>query len=118
MTINAGPRPLIGSPNSAPANVLWCSFDHVARARSAISLTQLTTIEKGGRFSAVPRRMENSHFRLVIAVRSAESLTIPAAPHQLEPAPPGLIGVTLAVPEALKALVNALQSPFDKLVSE
>lgn len=64
------------------------------------------------------RSREKNHFRLVNAVRSAESLTIPVAPHQLEPAPPGLIGVTLAVPEALKALVNALQSPFDKLVSE
>src|ERR1700692_1669951 len=34
-----------------------------------------------------------SYFRLVIAVRSAESLTTPAAPHQLEPKPPGLVGV-------------------------
>ena len=61
---------------------------------------------------------KKNYFRLVIAVRSAESLTIPAAPHQLEPAPPGLIDVTLVVPEALKALVNALQLPFDKSVSE
>jgi hypothetical protein len=31
---------------------------------------------------------------LVIAVRSADSLAIPAAPHQFEPNPPGLILVT------------------------
>src|ERR1700694_601445 len=41
---------------------------------------------------------ELPYFRLVIAVRSAESLAMPAAPHQLEPnavAPlPGLIAVT------------------------
>ena len=35
-----------------------------------------------------------AYFKLVIAVRSAESFTIPAAPHQFEPKPPGLIGVT------------------------
>ena len=65
-----------------------------------------------------PQSRENNYFRLVIAVRSAESLTIPAAPHQLEPAPPGLIDVTLVVPEALKALVKALQLPFDRSESE
>src|ERR1700694_3136699 len=60
---------------------------------------------------------EESYFRLVIAVKSAESLTMPAAPHQFEPVPPGLIGVTLVVPEALKALVNALQLPFARVWS-
>ena len=53
-----------------------------------------------------------------MAVRSAESLAMPAAPHQFEPAPLGLMGVTKVVPEALKALVKALQLPFDRLVSE
>ena len=70
-----------------------------------------------GRQIALPpfqQSRHDSYFRLVIAVRSAESLTIPAAPHQLEPAPPGLIDVTLVVPEALKALVKALQLPFDR----
>src|SRR5262245_51516852 len=68
---------------------------------------------------------ERSYCRLVIAVRSAESLTMPAAPHQLEPTPDGLIGVTkvprlvpLILPRAEKSLVKALQSPFDRLVSE
>src|SRR5882757_1944591 len=41
------------------------------------------------------------YFRLDIAVRSTESLAIPVAPHQLEPAPVGLIGVTLVVPPAV-----------------
>jgi len=39
-----------------------------------------------------------TYFRLVIAVRSAESLAMPAAPHQFEPNAvvplPGLIAVT------------------------
>ena len=39
-------------------------------------------------------REKKAYFRLVIAVRSADSLAIPAAPHQLEPKPPGLILVT------------------------
>ncbi len=59
-----------------------------------------------------------AYFRLAAAVRSTESLATPAAPHQFDPAPPGLIDVTLVVPEALKALVKALQSPFDRSVSE
>src|SRR6516165_5557145 len=37
----------------------------------------------------------SAYFRLVIAVRSAESFAMPAAPHQLEPKPPGLIAVML-----------------------
>jgi hypothetical protein len=34
------------------------------------------------------------------------------APHQFEPAPPGLFGVTLEVPDAPGSLVKALQSPL------
>ena len=46
--------------------------------------------------SAAPGSFERiAYFRLVIAVRSAESFAMPAAPHQLEPKPPGLIGVKL-----------------------
>ena len=59
-----------------------------------------------------------TYFRLLIAVRSKESLAMPAAPHQLEAVPPGLIGVTLVVPVALKALVKALQLPLLRSVSE
>src|SRR5881392_3630328 len=61
---------------------------------------------------------EEAYFRLLIAVRSNDSLAMPAAPHQLEPAPPGLIAVTLVVPVALNALVKALQSPLFRSVSE
>src|ERR1700736_5444955 len=55
--------------------------------------------QRGGRSLCRPRRFERmTYFRLVIAVRSAESFTMPAAPHQFEPnavAPlPGLIAVT------------------------
>jgi hypothetical protein len=74
-----------------------------------------------GRQTALPppRSLERmTYFRLVIAVRSAESLAMPAAPHQFEPVPSGLIAVTLVVPEALKAPVKALQLPFDRSVSE
>ena len=61
---------------------------------------------------------EMNYFRLVIAVRSAESLTIPTALHQLEPKPFGLMAVRLPGILALKALVRAAQSPLRKLVSE
>jgi len=75
--------------------------------------------EKGGRSLCRPFGRERmTYFRLVIAVRSAESLTMPAAPHQFEPKPPGLIEVTFVVPEALKALVKALQLPLFRSVSE
>jgi hypothetical protein len=56
----------------------------------------LTAKQKGGRSLCRPVSLERmTYFRLVIAVRSAESLAMPAAPHQLEPKPPGLIGVKL-----------------------
>jgi hypothetical protein len=112
----AAPRPA-----TAPARVLrdHCGGSH--RSPSAANPTSLglTTKEKGRQIALPPpssRRM--TYFRLVTAVRSAESLTMPAVPHQFEPVPSGLIGVTLVVPEALKAPVKALQLPFDKLVSE
>ena len=44
---------------------------------------------------------EETYFRLVIAVRSAESLTMPAAPHQFEPTPVGLIGGDVGSGDAL-----------------
>ena len=49
--------------------------------------------------SAAPKSLERmTYFRLVIAVRSAESLTMPAAPHQFELVPNGLFPVTVVVP--------------------
>ena len=81
--------------------------------------------KRGGRSLCRPSSSTGrSYFRLVSAVRSAESLTMPAAPHQFEPTPDGLIGVTkvpddaVMLPRAAKSLVKALQSPFDRLVSE
>src|SRR4029077_2015171 len=70
--------------------------------------------------SAAPSSLERmTYFRLVIAVRSAESLAMPAAPHQFELVPNGLLPVTVVVPTtALQAPVKTLQSPFDRLVSE
>src|ERR1700676_110692 len=55
--------------------------------------------QRGGRLLCRPLVFRRrTYFRLVIAVRSAESLTMPVAPHQFEPnavAPlPGLIAVT------------------------
>jgi hypothetical protein len=51
---------------------------------------------KGRQIAPPPFGLEaKNYFRLVIAVRSAESLTIPVAPHHLEPTPLGLIGVKL-----------------------
>ena len=54
--------------------------------------------------SAAPLVLERmTYFRLVIAVRSAENFTTPAALHQLEPKPAGLMGVMKA---GLKLLVE------------
>ena len=68
-----------------------------------------------------PRRLERiGYFRLVIAVRSAESLTMPVAPHQPEPKPPGFIAVMKAGLKLVVvwSLVNALQLALERLVSE
>src|SRR5262245_63710573 len=81
--------------------------------------------QRGGRSLCRPqnRRTGSTYFRLLIAVRSAENLTMPVALHQLEPravAPvPGLIAVTkfgLAL-VVEKSEVKALQEAFDRLVS-
>ncbi len=61
---------------------------------------------------------KTTYFRLVIAVRSAPNFAMKVEPHQLVPAPPGLIPVTLVVPLALNALVKALQLPLLRSVSE
>ena len=44
---------------------------------------------------------EEFYFRLVIAVRSAESLAMPVAPHQFDSKPPGLMSDVLAAVETL-----------------
>src|SRR5438876_8170245 len=64
----------------------------------------LTAKQKAGSSLCRPLlQREMTYFRLVIAVRSAENFTIPVAPHQLEPKPPGLMGVMKA---GLKLLVE------------
>ena len=58
--------------------------------------------KRGGRLLCRPLvSRELAYFKLVIAVRSTESLAMPVAPHQLDPTPVGLIDVTLVVPEAV-----------------
>lgn len=59
-------------------------------------------VEKSKRAAGCPAALaksfrEEAYFRLLIAVRSNESLATPAALHQLEPKPPGLMGVKLPV---------------------
>ena len=58
-----------------------------------------------------------AYLRLAIAVRSNLPATTKEEPHQLEPKPPGLIGVTLFVNRAVLSLVKALQSPLFMSVS-
>lgn len=87
---------------------------------SANALNRPKLTQKGATLASRPQLlpMTGYYFKLVIAVRSNESLAIPAAPHQLEPTPVGLIGVTLVVPVPLKAPVKALQLPLFRSVSE
>src|SRR5580704_4355677 len=108
------------TPATAPARVLRWSLRRMASAaaRSQFRFIEVHTSKRDGRLLCRPFDFKRrTYFRLVIAVRSTPSLATPAAPHQLEPGPPGLIGV-LAVPVELKALVKALQLPFDRSVSE
>ena len=58
-----------------------------------------------------------AYFRLATAVRSNLPVTTNVALHQLEPNPPGLIGVKSPVNRAVWSLVNALQSPLFRSLS-
>src|SRR5450432_3972596 len=89
----AAPRPA-----TAPARVFRWSLRRIASAAARSQrLIAFTANKRGGRLLCRPFGIERiTYFRLLIAVRSAESLTIPVAPHQLEPNPPGLIAVTKA----------------------
>ena len=79
-----------------------CAGGDGKRARYGGTAGPQSPKEKGGgllrRPSVIPS--PEAYFRLVIAVRSADSLAMPAAPHQLEPTPVGLIAVMLVVPLA------------------
>jgi hypothetical protein len=81
---------------TAPSAVLRRPIrQHVFLATLAIQTRSAHRKTKGRQIALPPRRLERmTYFRLVIAVRSAESLTMPAAPHQFEPNPLGLIAVT------------------------
>src|SRR4029453_17329665 len=110
------------APATAPANAIR----RVARGSSfAVSMRSVIhrCHKRKGRQIALPppiRSTRMSYFRLVIAVRSADSLTMPVAPHQLEPKPPGLIAVMKAGLKLVVvwSLVKALHEAFDRLVSE
>src|SRR5581483_2291480 len=60
-------------------------------------LTIVPPKQKGGRSLCRPRRYQRNlrYFRLVIAVRSADNLATPVAPHQLDWKPRGLMAETL-----------------------
>src|SRR6266852_3498396 len=105
-------RPLPRSGRSTPRRPSLAS-------RSSPSAWASQQKQRGGRSLCRPFRQDRKdYFKLVMAVRSNESLAMPVAPHQLEPTPPGLMGVTLVVPVALNALVKALQLPLFRSVSE
>src|SRR5205814_10427943 len=88
------------------------------RSRAALAFACPKT-KKGGGLLRRPLGLERTiYFRLVIAVRSAESLTMPVAPHQLEPTPVGLMEEKLLLNTAVWSLVKALQLAFDRSVSE
>jgi len=58
---------------------------YVAR-KTALENRAITPILKDEMCFATETSLERTtYFRLVIAVRSAENFTMPAAPHQLEP---------------------------------
>ena len=89
-------------PTRMAANAAACpaktiAADRYGRSNSAPSADRFptppkrTSSKRGGRSLCRPFNPEGSdYFRLVIAVRSADSLTMPAAPHQLEPIATGI----------------------------
>ena len=86
-----------GAPRPRPRPPAHCG-DRCGRSLSqrAANPVSFAPPKNKGRQIALPPLVfdRRSYFRLVSAVRSAESLTMPAAPHQFEPTPDGLIGVT------------------------
>lgn len=84
--------------NSRPRIAVTISADRVGCQLSPIPTHAAPAQNKRGAAdrSAAPLNREriSDYFRLVIAVRSADSLTMPVAPHQFDPKPPGLIAVT------------------------
>ena len=88
--------------------------------RSTHQVRTSSQSKKGGRSLCRPcpqSPKEKTYFRLVIAVRSTDSLAMPAAPHQLDRVP--FASMPTGVPGcALKAPVKALQLAEFRSVSE
>src|ERR1700682_6457061 len=84
------------TPATAPSAVLRRPMRrHLLRTTLPNPAASAHRKQKGGRSLCRPVSLERmTYFRLVIAVRSAENFTTPAALHQWEPNPPGLIAVT------------------------
>lgn len=98
---------------------IWRSEARLRATTAEIGLNAPQNIGRQTRSAACAFRIPGTRYlRLAAAVRSADSLTIPAAPHQFEPTPVGLIGVKLPSNLPVKSPVNALQLPFERLVSE
>ena len=98
-----------------------CRNAQASREPSARLFASFASGQKKGGGPARSRRplivSMSTYFRLAIAVRSNLPATTKDEPHQLEPNPPGLIGVTLLVNRAFWSLVKALQSPLFRSVS-
>ena len=84
-----------GSRQQTPSRYAHLPKARILRLIAAASLARCSRMgvtKRGGRSLCRPFGLERrTYFRLVIAVRSAESLTMPAAPHQPEPKRPGLM---------------------------
>jgi hypothetical protein len=90
-----GPKTRNGSRQGIPAII---AADRIGRRPQPVPSHSAHHKRQGRQIALPPPNYstEISYFRLVTAVRSAESLTMPAAPHQLEPKPPGLMRETFA----------------------
>src|SRR5205085_9158172 len=89
-------------PATMPAaTVCRSNFSPSGVLSGSVAIDASPQKQGGGRLLCRPQTVqpELGYFRLLIAVRSAENLTMPAAPHQLEPKAatplPGLMAVTL-----------------------
>src|SRR5436853_7688430 len=108
----ATPRPATAPSAALRGPIVTPALFAASRQSRVIPIQPPKSIGAADRSAAlVSQSLERAYFRLVIAVRSAESLTIPAAPHQFELFPNGLFPLTVVVPTcALKAPVTTLQS--------
>src|ERR1700676_1214450 len=115
----AAPRPATAPTAILRRPMRWPAAFAIPRQSRRIWAHRKTN-EAADRSAAPLISSDHTYFRLVIAVRSAESLTMPAAPPPAEPKPPGLMGVMKAGLKLVVAqsLVNTLQLALERLVSE